>query len=85
MELLLSADLVRKHQFGTNIAHFEKAHGFSQHDHVICTNSGEVIEFCDPRIENIKNTIEELFKVKIHHHSLYFYAEKIGEGAPAEK
>ena len=77
MELLLASNLVRKHQFGSNISHFEKAHGFSQHDHVICTNSGDVIEFCDPRIEKIKATVEELFNVKIHHHSLYFYGEKI--------
>ena len=77
MELLLASSLVRKHQFGNNISQFEKAHGFSQHDHVICTNSGDVIEFCDPRIEKIKATVEELFNVKIHHHSLYFYGEKI--------
>ena len=77
IDLLLNADLVRKHQFGNNIAQFEKSHGYQQHDHVICTNSGEVIEFCDPRIEKIKATVEELFNVKIHHHSLYFYGEKL--------
>jgi len=40
---------------------------------MICTDTGELIEFCDPRIQNIKATIEEVFGVKIHHHSLYFY------------
>ncbi|WP_066759515.1 Fur family transcriptional regulator [Crocinitomix algicola] len=79
IELLLSSDLVRKHQFGNNIAQFEKSHGFQQHDHVICSNTGEVIEFCDPRIEKIKATVEELFNVKIHHHSLYFYGEKLDD------
>ena len=29
------------------------------------------------RIEKIKATIEELFNLKIHHHSLYFYGERI--------
>ena len=77
MELLIDSNLVRKHQFGNNISQFEKAFGFHQHDHVICTNSGDVIEFCDPRIEKIKSTVEELFNVKIHHHSLYFYGEKL--------
>ncbi|MCG8576645.1 MAG: transcriptional repressor [Flavobacteriales bacterium] len=83
MELLLNSNLVRKHQFG-NISQFEKSYGFSQHDHVICTDSGEVIEFCDPRIENIKTTIEELFNVKIHKHSLYFYGEKVKEKAESK-
>lgn len=73
IELLLACNLVRKHQFGKNIAQFEKSHGFKQHDHMICTDTGELIEFCDPRIQNIKATIEEVFGVKIHHHSLYFY------------
>lgn len=76
IELLLACNLVRKHQFGKNIAQFEKSHGSKKHDHVICTDTGEVIEFCDPRIQTIKATIEEVFGVKIHHHSLYFYGTK---------
>lgn len=73
IELLLNANLVRKHQFGGNIAQFERSHGSKQHDHIILSN-GEVIEFCDPRIQNIKTTLEEMFDIKILHHSLNFYA-----------
>ncbi len=76
IELLLACNLVTKHQFGKNLAQFEKSHGSKQHDHVICTDTGEVIEFCDPRIQQIKSTIEDLFDVKIQHHSLYFYGIK---------
>ena len=76
IELLLECALVRKHQFGKNIAQFEKAHASKQHDHLILTDTGEVIEFCDPRIQQIKATIEELFKVDVQHHSLYFYGVK---------
>lgn len=76
IELLLSCDLVRKHQFGKNIAQFEKSYSNKQHDHVICTDTGEVLEFCDPRIQHIKATIEEIFGVKVSHHSLYFYAQR---------
>ena len=76
IELLLACNLVSKHQFGKNIAQFEKSHGSKQHDHFICTDTGEVIEFCDPRIQQIKSTIEGLFDVKIQHHSLYFYGTK---------
>ncbi|MCB0409319.1 MAG: transcriptional repressor [Flavobacteriales bacterium] len=75
IELLLDASLVRKHQFGSNIAQFERSFGSKQHDHIILS-SGEVIEFCDPRIQNIKSTLEEMFDVKILHHSLNFYAVK---------
>ncbi|MFT5104185.1 MAG: Fur family ferric uptake transcriptional regulator [Bacteroidia bacterium] len=75
IELLLECTLVRKHQFGQNQAHYEKSYFDKQHDHVILSN-GEVIEFCDPRIQTIKKTIEEVFDIKISHHSLYFYGTK---------
>jgi len=76
MELLLDCALVRKHQFGQNQSHYEKSYFDKQHDHVILTDSGEVIEFCDPRIQTIKKTIEEVFDIDIHNHSLYFYGTK---------
>lgn len=76
IELLLECSLVRKHQFGQNQAHYEKSYFDKQHDHVILTDTGEVIEFCDPRIQSIKKTIEEVFDISIHNHSLYFYATK---------
>ncbi len=75
IELLISAKLVRKHQFGNNMAQFERSFGSKQHDHIILSN-GEVIEFCDPRIQNIKATLEDMFDVNILHHSLNFYAVK---------
>ena len=75
IELLLECNLVRKHQFGNTQAHYEKCFFDKQHDHVILSN-GEVIEFCDPRIENIKKTIEEVFNIEIINHSLYFYGNK---------
>jgi Fur family ferric uptake transcriptional regulator len=78
IDLLMACNLVRRHQFGNNPAQFEKSHEFKQHDHVILTDTGEVLEFCDPRIQTIKATVEEIFGVKIMHHSLYFYAQRDG-------
>ena len=76
MDLLLVCKLITKHQFGSNLAYFEKSYASRQHDHIICTDSGEVIEFCDPRIQGIKDTLEEVFDINISHHSLYIYATK---------
>tara|TARA_Y100000590_G_scaffold393152_1_gene471185 strand:- start:6 stop:443 length:438 start_codon:yes stop_codon:yes gene_type:complete len=75
LDLLVSLELVTRHVFKDNIAKFEKSFGFRQHDHVILDND-EIIEFCDPRIQSIKNTVEEMFNVKIKSHSLYFFGEK---------
>ncbi len=76
IELLLECGLVRKHQFEKNQAQYEKSYFDHQHDHIILTDTGEVKEFCDPRIQQIKKTIEEVFDVEIHKHSLYFYGTK---------
>ena len=76
IELLLDCGLVRRHQFGQNQSHYEKSYFDKQHDHLIMTDTGEVVEFCDPRIQIIKQTIEDIFGVDIHNHSLYFYGTK---------
>ncbi|WP_299107080.1 transcriptional repressor [uncultured Winogradskyella sp.] len=76
IELLLECALVRKHQFGQSQAHYEKSYFDKNHDHVILTDTGEVIEFCDPRIQSIKKTIEEVFDIQITNHSLYFYGNR---------
>ena len=76
IELLLDCGLVRRHQFGQNQSHYEKSYFDKQHDHLIMTDTGEVVEFCDPRIQIIKQTIEDIFGVDIHNHSLYFYGSK---------
>ena len=75
IDLLLDCKLIRRHQFGQNISFFEKSFEFKQHDHIIL-EQGEVIEFCDPRIQHIRTTLEEIFDLEINDHSLYFYGKR---------
>jgi Fur family transcriptional regulator, ferric uptake regulator len=73
LDLLVENDLVSKHQFGRNLAQYEKSYGYRQHDHVICTECHKVVEFCDPRIHNIQTMVGELLNFHILHHSLNLY------------
>lgn len=73
LDLLVESELVTKHQFGKNLAQFEKAYGYRQHDHLICTECNKVMEFCDPRIQNIQNTVGELLQFDIISHSLILH------------
>ena len=73
VEILLDCKLIRKHQFGKSQAQYEKAYSYQQHDHLICTNCDIVMEFCDPRIQSIKNVIEESMNFKINRHALNLY------------
>src|SRR5215467_15778106 len=60
LELLVASDLVTKHQFGNNMARYEKSFGYRQHDHLICVDCNKVLEFCDPRIHQISTRMGEL-------------------------
>jgi Fur family ferric uptake transcriptional regulator len=73
IDLLLDCKLVIKHQFGKNIAQFEKAFESKQHDHLICTQCGSVNEFCDPSIQVALNNASTIMKFNVSHHSLYIY------------
>jgi len=81
IELLLDCNLVTKHQFGNNCAQFEKSFRFKQHDHFINLETGEVLEFSDDRIEQIKDHVEKELGVLINHHSLTFYGNRKKEPA----
>jgi Fur family ferric uptake transcriptional regulator len=74
LDLLVDCELVSKHQFGRNQAQYEKSYGYKQHDHLICTDCNKVVEFCDPRMQNIHNTAGELLQFRVLHHSLILYA-----------
>ncbi|MBN2664093.1 MAG: transcriptional repressor [Bacteroidales bacterium] len=73
VELLLESGLIKKHQFNSKTYFYEKALRSSQHDHLICESCGKIVEFCDPRIHEIKADIGELYEFKINNHEIYFY------------
>jgi len=75
LELLVQCDLVTKHQFGKNLTQYEKCFGYKQHDHLICVDCGTVLEFCDPRIEQIKSMMGDILEFEVQSHSLNLYGK----------
>jgi len=73
IELLLNCNLVVKHQFGKNVAQFEKSYKYRQHDHMVCSKCGNVYEFCDPRLQAIQDSVEDLMNFQVTHRSFAFY------------
>ena len=76
LDLLLDCNLVIKHQFGKNLSLYERAHGYRQHDHIICTKTNQIFEFCDPRIQAIQKLVEDTYNFTVTSHTLYFYGHK---------
>ena len=80
LDLLVHSGLVKKHQFGQNTSHFEQSYGFKQHDHLICIKCNKVLEFCDPRMQQITATMGKLLKFEISSHSLHLFGEPLTNG-----
>ncbi|MDP2422779.1 MAG: transcriptional repressor [Bacteroidales bacterium] len=76
IDLLQNCNLVTKLQFGSQSAEYEKSYKFKQHDHFIALDTGEVLEFCDPRIHEIQLSIEKMLNVKITNHALTFFGHR---------
>lgn len=75
IDLLIESNLITKHQFGKNVAQFEKSFKFKQHDHLICMDCTKVFEFCDPRILEIIKDVEKNFDFEVVSHSLIVHGK----------
>ncbi|MDA0875236.1 MAG: transcriptional repressor [Bacteroidetes bacterium] len=73
LELLVDCNLVVRHQFGNKQAKYERSYSFWQHDHLICEECHHLLEFCDPRIQSIRDMVSEIFDFTISRHSLHLY------------
>lgn len=70
-----SAGLVVRHNFDGGHAVFELADG-DHHDHMVCVDSGEVIEFIDREIEVLQHKIAERHGFDLVDHNLVLYVKK---------
>jgi Fur family transcriptional regulator, ferric uptake regulator len=70
LDLLLESGLVVKHQFGNNVAKYERSYGYKQHDHLICSHCNNVFEFCDPRLQQITSMMGSILHFDVLQHSL---------------
>lgn len=74
-----TAGLVTRHNFETGHSVFELAKG-EHHDHMVCMESGEVIEFVDPVIERRQHELAEEHGYELVDHSLVLYVRKHSKG-----
>jgi Fur family ferric uptake transcriptional regulator len=70
-----TAGLVTRHNFETGHSVFELSKG-EHHDHMVCMDSGEVVEFLDPVIEKRQRELAEEHGFELIDHSLVLYVRK---------
>ena len=66
------AGLVDRHNFEGGVSVFELADR-SHHDHMVCLETGKVIEFVNDRIEELQQEIADRHGYTIEDHSLVLY------------
>ena len=69
-----NADLVMRHNFDGGHSVFELARG-DHHDHMVCVDNGEVIEFHSEEIERLQQKLAEEQGFDIVGHSLVLYVK----------
>ena len=69
-----TAGLVTRHNFEGGHSIFELDDG-DHHDHMVCVESGEVIEFVSEEIERLQHDIAEKYGYELIDHSLVLYVK----------
>ncbi len=71
--LLHQAGVVEKHDFRYGAPNYEVTFAKAHHDHLMCVQCGEIIEFQEPRIETIQDAVVRRFGYQLlsHTHKLY--------------
>jgi len=57
LEILVQAGLLSRYRFGENHSRYEKAFGRPRHDHMICLECGEILEFVSGKLETLQQEI----------------------------
>lgn len=69
-----NADLVMRHNFDGGHSVFELAKG-EHHDHMVCVDTGKVIEFHNEKIEELQERMAEEHGYELVGHSLVLYVK----------
>ena len=73
LDVLLDYGFIRKMDIGDGAIKYERKAGNPHHDHMICIESGKIIEFVDPQIEEIQDKIarDKGYQIVKHVHQLF--------------
>jgi Fur family transcriptional regulator, ferric uptake regulator len=73
MKLLAECGLAISRQFADGQTRYEAAAGRAHHDHLICTDCGEIVEFANERIEVLQALVARRHGFEVESHRLELY------------
>jgi Fur family ferric uptake transcriptional regulator len=78
-----AAGLVTRHNFEGGHSVFELDDG-EHHDHMVCVETGDVIEFVSEEIERLQHDIAKKYGYELIDHNLVLYVKKKGDGTGSD-
>ena len=78
LALLHDVGVIEKHDFRYGAPNYEVTFGKAHHDHLMCVKCGEIIEFQEPRVEQLQDDVVKRYGYKLlsHTHKLYGLCSK---------
>ena len=76
VKLLEESGIIERHDFKEGKSRYEPSTD-EHHDHLIDINSGDIIEFVDKDVEDLKSKIAQKLGYKLVDHKLELYGSKI--------
>jgi Fur family transcriptional regulator, ferric uptake regulator len=73
LEVLVRSGLVVERDFGEGFKRYESARGMPQHEHLLCTVCGRVVEFQDERLDRMATLLAEAHGFATRSHRLVIY------------
>ena len=73
LKLLAECGLAEGRNFGDGQTRYESCADEKHHDHLICTSCGTILEFHDPRIEDLQEMVAREHDFTIQSHRLELY------------
>lgn len=73
LKLFAECGIAAERHFGDGQTRFEPIHGEEHHDHLVCTECGLIIEFEEPQIEKLQESVAAAHNFSIDHHRLELY------------
>ncbi len=73
LKLLVDSGLAEELHFGDGCTRFEATRSNQHHDHMVCLQCGRVIEFAEPRIEELQKRVAEHHDFMMRAHRLELY------------
>jgi len=84
LALLQDFGVVEKHDFRYGPPNYEVTFGKAHHDHLMCVQCGEIIEFQEPRVETLQEDVVRRYGYQLlsHTHKLYGLCRACQRTAP---